>query len=114
MKMIRTVPAIATAALVPALLLLPACHKTPGQTPQNSQTEEETAPPPALPVAPPPAIVTPKPEPENMKMPPPDTTALSEDEQIREDAAATGMTSRVHRDGDGQDAAATDANSGQE
>jgi outer membrane biosynthesis protein TonB len=81
-------------ALAAVALLLPGCHKTPQEPPQNMTMELPATPakPPAPPVAPPPA---PKPKEEKVVVPPTTVAEPSEEEQMREDAEATGMTSRT-------------------
>ena len=81
-------------ALAAVTLLLPGCRKAPEQPPQNMTMELPETP------AQPPAPPTPAPEPASQpkvenKVVLPAATDISEDEQMREDAEATGMTSRV-------------------
>jgi len=87
-------PAALAALIATGGLLLSACHKAP-EAPAN---EANVAVP--LPEAPPPANVAneaqPAPAMKETAVAPPDNYQLSDDEQIREDAEATGMTSRTH------------------
>jgi hypothetical protein len=81
------------AALIATALLVTACHKK-GEAPANGANITEELPPEPLPTenvanAP---IVAPVPE---KALATPDTSKLSEEEQVREDAEATGMTSRT-------------------
>ncbi|HEY0271033.1 MAG TPA: hypothetical protein VGC10_08605 [Sphingomonas sp.] len=83
------------------LLPLAACHKQPAPAPEpdNSQVEappEPPAPPPA-PTPPPPVAGPPKAAAPAVKAPP----APTADQQMLDDAAATGMTSHAAGDGDG-------------
>ena len=80
------------AALATMALLLSACHKSP-PPPQNT-TMELPAPEPQPP-APPAPLPEPKPKAEKPVALPADHAEPSEEEQMREDAEATGMTSRV-------------------
>jgi hypothetical protein len=84
----------ALAALIATGLLLSACHKPP-EAPANEANV--TTP---LPETPPPAHVAneaqPAPATKETAVAPPDNYQLSDDEQIREDAEATGMTSHTH------------------
>ena len=102
-----TVPLMALAA---GTLLLPGCRKTPQEPPQNMTMELPETPvkPPAPPVTPPPA---PKPKAEKVVVPPTTTAEPSEEEQMREDAEATGMTSRVTSGNDAANRAAGEGNS---
>lgn len=92
----RTVRA-ACATTLAAALLLSACHKKPPE-PQNTVMEL----PPVQPQqpAPPPPQPTPKPKAEKPIALPADHAEPSEEEQMREDAEATGMTSRVANSSD--------------
>ncbi len=90
----------ARAALIATGLLLSACHKAP-EAPAN---EANVAAP--LPEAPPPPAsianeAKPAPAVKEPAIAPPDNYQISNEEQIREDAEATGMTSRIHADEQG-------------
>lgn len=87
----------ALAALTATALMASACHKAP-EAPANEANVAEP-----LPEAPSlPANVAneakPAPAVKETAAAPPDNYQLSDDEQIREDAEASGMTSRVHSD----------------
>jgi hypothetical protein len=84
-------------ALAATALIVSACHKPP-PPPQNT-TMELPAPEPQPPAAPAP-LPEPKPKAEKPVALPTDHAEPSEEEQMREDAEATGMTSRVTTDND--------------
>lgn len=85
----------ALAALIATGLLLSACHKAP-EAPANEVNvvvpQPETPPPPentATAARPAPAV-------KETAVAPPDNEHVTDEEQIREDAEAAGMTSRTH------------------
>jgi hypothetical protein len=80
-----------TAALL-ALLALGACHKR--SEPPPAPTENVQPPAPPKPAPPPPPPEKPKPV-KTVVVVPPDTDKPSDEDQMREDAEATGMTSRL-------------------
>lgn len=86
----------ALAALIASGLLLSACHKA-AEAPANEANVTEP-----LPEAPLPANVANEEQPattvKETVVAPPDNEHLTDEEQIREDAEATGMTSRTHSD----------------
>jgi len=82
-------------ALAAVTLLLPGCRKAPEQPPPNNMTMELPETPAQPPASPPPAPEpASRPKAEN-KVALPAAPDISEDEQMREDAEATGMTSRM-------------------
>jgi len=85
----------ALVALIATGLLLSACHKK-REAPANEAIVEAPLPEaPTLPENVTNAVETAPPA-QPKAVAPPDTYQLSEDEQIREDAEASGMTSRSH------------------
>jgi hypothetical protein len=85
-------------------LLASACHKQPEPEPENEATnqavEAPTPPPPApTPTAPAPAPTPPKPKPVAVAPAP----AIPADQQVIDDADATGMTAHVSHDASGTD-----------
>ncbi len=96
-------------ALVPllaAVLLTSACHKA-KQPPANKESvaePESVAPPPAENIV---NEAPPAPPPKKTALVPPDSYSPSAEEQMREDAEATGMTSRLHPGEPGQESDAT-------
>ena len=96
----------ALAALIATGVLLSACHKAP-EAPANeaNETNETNVAVPLPEASPPPPNVVPEAKPlppvKQTAVAPPDNYAVSDDEQIREDAEAAGMTSRTHTDEQG-------------
>ncbi len=92
--------------LLAATLLTSACHKAKEAPANNANVvEPESVPPP-----PPANIVneaTPAPPPKKTALVPPDDYQPSSEEQMREDAEATGMTSRLHPGEPAQEPSAT-------
>lgn len=102
--MMRTTMRYARPALIVALVvLLPvaACRKAPEPQPETDHNQAEEAPkapvPPPREPAPAPPPKPAKPKHVAVKWP----EALPADQQMLDDADATGMTARVSRDGDG-------------
>jgi outer membrane biosynthesis protein TonB len=99
MRFLRT----STAALLAVLLPLAACHKAPEPAPEPENNVVEEAPLPEN------NVVEETPAPENNMMEeapkpkpkPKPWPSVSADQQMMDDADATGMTSRVSRDGSG-------------
>lgn len=90
-----TLRALTLAALTATALLTSACHKK-AEAPANEANVAEP-----LPEAPPPLenvmnTAEPAPTVKETAVAPADNYELSDEEQIRQDAEATGMTSRTH------------------
>ena len=82
---------LALPLLLGATLLATACHKKAEEPANQSNAVEVPLPPPPPPVE---NEAKPEPKPKPTALVPPDDYKLSTEEQVREDAEATGMTSR--------------------
>ena len=90
----------ALAALIAIGLLLSACHKA-AEAPANETNATLPLPEaPPLPEASANAVQS-APAAKPLAVAPPDNEHITDEEQIREDAEATGMTSRIHSDEQG-------------